>query len=176
MHSDWRQRWRGERSEQHHVAEFMEKVFHLSADDERCALLFCVKRYNCCYGMPCNWIKNASCCCRVLLLNLWCFFRAWMRDDEGELYEVRLKMKIYSWEIWTKKSCFEENFLWVRTWIFFNFFWMLCLLGSNPDNHKIVQQINNFHDELINCIICKERVTIGVAHHHHPWFSFLHWL
>jgi hypothetical protein len=38
----------------HHVVEFMEKVFHLSADDVRAALLFCVKRYNCCYGMPCN--------------------------------------------------------------------------------------------------------------------------
>lgn len=37
------------------------------------ALLFCVKRYNCCYGMPCNWIKNAFSCCSVLLLNLKCF-------------------------------------------------------------------------------------------------------
>lgn len=31
--------------------------FHLSADDD-VLLLFCVKLYNCCYGMSCNWIKN----------------------------------------------------------------------------------------------------------------------
>lgn len=98
----------------HHVVEFMEKVFHLSADDVRAALLFCVKQNNCCYGMPCNWIKNAFLAfplLRVSLLNLKCFFRSNVKleHEENNLQNFNLTFIVL--------RVFEQKTTWRIKWI-----------------------------------------------------------